>query len=558
MYEIFGKNHNFAVYKIVINNINLKIMKLNFYVTVFFALLNVGIISAQEKVECWDRFELAFQHKANSNPFNVKISATFTNGNSNKTVTGFYDGDNTYRIRFMPTETGEWKYVTSSSVGSMNKQKGGFTAVPASKNNHGMVMVDRMYHFKYADGTQYYPFGTTSYAWTHASEAAQEETVKYLAESGFNKIRMCIFPKEDTQYKEDPPYLPFVVKSVTTNDRGRKNYVFDYEQFNPEFFQNLEKRIDQLKEAGIEADLIIFHPYDAGYWDFDKMPEQVDIRYIEYLTARLSSFRNVWWSLANEWDYLRRKTVDNWKTLTKAVVKNDPYRHLCSIHGGTAVYFDYGMPEYTHVSIQDEGPVQSSTSSATLRLIFHKPVICDEVGYEGNYARWARYSPQQMTYLVTNGVMGGIYVTHGECYLYNNEPLHLAIGGKLKGESWKRIKFLRSILEEAPNPIEMSDISRDFLTSTAGDGYYFINFGKQIQDSWIFNLPARNEIYKRPTPGSRFKVDIINVWEMTVTEYPDTFEISNPNDYRVYDKDVKKVRLPDAPYLLLRIRQINN
>ena len=532
------------------------IMKLNIFVILFTILVSFSNIAAQEKIECWDRYEISFQHKAKGNPFNVKISATFTNWHTKITVNGFYDGNDTYRIRFMPAETGEWSYVTTSSAGSMNKQKGSFTAVPASKNNRGMVVVDRKYHFKYADGTQYYPFGTTSYAWTHASEATQEETVKVLAESGFNKIRFCVFPKEDAQYKEEPPYLPFVVKNTTTSNNGRKKPVFDYEQFIPEFFQNLEKRIDQLKDAGIEADLIIFHPYDAGYWDFDKMPEQVDIRYVEYLTARLSSFRNVWWSLANEWDYLKSKTVDNWKTLTKVVVKNDPYRHLCSIHGGTAVYFDYWMPEYTHVSIQDEGPVQSSTSSATLRMIFHKPVICDEVGYEGNYARWGRYSPQQMTYLVTNGAMGGIYVSHGETYLYDNEPLHLAIGGKLKGESWKRIKFLRSILEEAPNPIEMSDISRDFLTSTAGDGYYFINFGKQIQDSWLFNLPERNEIYKRPAPGSRFKVDIINIWEMTVTEYPEIFEISKPTDHRVYDINMKKVRIPDAPYILLRIRMI--
>ena len=213
-------------------------MKLNIiYITVFFTLLNFGIVTAQEKVECWDRFELAFQHKASGNPFKVKISATFTNGKTTKTVTGFYDGDNTYRIRFMPTETGEWKYLTSSGVSSMNKQKGSFTAIPASKNNRGMVSVDRKYHFKYADGTQYYPFGTTSYAWTHASEATQEETVKYLAESGFNKIRMCVFPKEDAQYKEDPPYLPFVVKKVITNKDGKRKYTFDYEQFVPNFFQ---------------------------------------------------------------------------------------------------------------------------------------------------------------------------------------------------------------------------------------------------------------------------------------------------------------------------------
>ncbi|MDR0812368.1 MAG: DUF5060 domain-containing protein [Paludibacter sp.] len=522
----------------------------------FFFIFTIFSICAQQQVECWDRFEISLKHKTSGNPFNVKLSATFTNGNITQTVSGFYDGDDTYRIRFMPAETGEWRYITSSNAGAMNRQRGSFTAIPASADNHGIVQVDRMYHFKYSDGKQYYPFGTTSYAWTHADEATQDETVRVLAESGFNKIRMCVFPKGDAQYKKEPPYLPFVVKNVTTDEKGRKNYTFDYERFNPEFFQHLEKRIDDLKAAGIEADLIILHPYDEGLWGFDRMSNSVDMKYVEYLVARLSAFRNVWWSLANEWDYLKTKTVEDWKTLTRAVVKNDAYRHLCSIHGGTATYFDYWMPEFTHVSIQDEAPVQNSTAGATLRMIFHKPVICDEVGYEGNYARWGRYSPQQMTFLVTNGVMGGIYVSHGECYLYGNEPLHLAIGGQLKGESWRRIKFLRGIMESAPNPVEMSDISRDFLTSTAGDGYFFINLGKQIQDSWLFNLPARNEIYKRPATGSHYKVDIINIWEMTITEYPETFEISAPSDHRVYDKNFKKVRLPDAPYILLRIREV--
>ena len=97
-------------------------------------------------------------------------------------------------------------------------------------------------------------------------------------------------------------------------------------------------------------------------------------------------------------DYVKAKTVDDWKLLTKTVVENDPYRHLCSIHGATATYFDYWMPEFTHVSIQDEAPVLSSTASATLRKIYRKPVICDEVGYEGNLPyRWGRLSPQQMT-----------------------------------------------------------------------------------------------------------------------------------------------------------------
>lgn len=53
-----------------------------------------------------------------------------------------------------------------------------------------------------------------------------------------------------------------------------------------------------------------------------------------------------------------------------------------------------------------------------------------------------------------------------------------AQGGSLKGESWKRVKFLRTILEAAPYPLEMADISRDLVTSTAGPDYYLVNMGK--------------------------------------------------------------------------------
>lgn len=67
------------------------------------------------------------------NPFDIRLSATFVCGKEKKTVEGFYDGENTYRIRFMPAVAGEWRYVTSSSIGAMNGRKGTFTVIPAGK-----------------------------------------------------------------------------------------------------------------------------------------------------------------------------------------------------------------------------------------------------------------------------------------------------------------------------------------------------------------------------------------------------------------------------------------
>ncbi len=55
----------------------------------------------------------------------------------------------------------------------------------------------------------------------------------------------------------------------------------------------------------------------------------------------MSSFRNIWWSLANEYDFLRELKPEYWDTFTHTVVGNDPYSHLCSIHTYTAKYYKY-------------------------------------------------------------------------------------------------------------------------------------------------------------------------------------------------------------------------
>ena len=51
---------------------------------------------------------------------------------------------------------------------------------------------------------------------------------------------------------------------------------------------------------GIQADVILFHPYDR--WGYSKMGKEMNERYVRYMIARISAYRNVWWSLANEWD----------------------------------------------------------------------------------------------------------------------------------------------------------------------------------------------------------------------------------------------------------------
>lgn len=524
------------------------------YVATFLSV----VAFAQSSVQQWGRFETSFNYNVPGNGFtDVSLSATFTNGDTSIKVNGFYDGGNTFKIRFMPPTLGTWNYITNSNVNLLKNKRGSFECTVAIGKNHGPVKVQNKFHFGYADGKVFYPIGTTAYAWNHMGKVLQQQTFNSLQQSGFNKIRMCVFPKNYDLVVEEPELFPYEKNASAIS----KNNQWNLSRFNPVFFSRLEEQIEALQSLGIEVDLIVFHPYDKGRWGFDAMSQEDNFRYIHYLTARLSSFKNIWWSVANEWDLVKPKSHEDWVALTKEIYNSDPYRHLLSIHGSTAKYFEYWMPEITHVSVQDEAPVMHEGVVPILRNVYGKPVICDEVGYEGNLTqRWGRYSGEEMTRLMWNGIMGGAYVTHGETYAYhdNTDTIFWAKGGTFKGSSWKRAAFLRKILEENPGPLEPADVSRDMRTATAGEGTYYIYWGKEIQELWYFNLPAKNGHFKAPQKGERYKVEIIDTWEMTVKSVADEFTLGELKDYRYFDRDMKKIRLPMKPYLALRITKINN
>ena len=171
------------------------------------------------------------------------------------------------------------------------------------------------FHFAYADGTPYKQLGTTCYVWTHQPDALQEQTLKTLAASPFNKIRFCVFPKRYSWNTNEPPMYAFEGKPRN----------FDTTRFNPGFFQHFERRILDLQKLGIEADIILLHPYDEGAWGFDRMTPLEDDRYLRYVVARFAAFRNVWWSLANEYDFMEHKTEEDWERIGQLVSRSDPF-----------------------------------------------------------------------------------------------------------------------------------------------------------------------------------------------------------------------------------------
>ena len=137
------------------------------------------------------------------------------------------------------------------------------------------------------------------------------------------------------------------------------------------------------------------HPYDR--WGFSMMKAEDDDRYWKYVLARFSAYRNVWWSLANEYDLMHEKTLSDWERYAGIICEKDPYHHLRSIHNCKA-YYDYNLPWITHCSIQRTETYRSSELVNEWREKYHKPVILDEICYEGNIQfGWGNISGEEMT-----------------------------------------------------------------------------------------------------------------------------------------------------------------
>ena len=155
----------------------------------------------------------------------------------------------------------------------------------------------------------------------------QQQTLETLKTSPFNKIRMCVFPKHYAYNQNEPELYPF--------ERDDELNI-DLERFSPVFCQHFERQVGALRALGIEADIIIFHPYD--HWGHSRMDSETDDRYIRYLVARLAAYRNVWWSMANEFDFLAAKTMSDWDRFFRVLMEADPYNHLRGIHNGAVRY----------------------------------------------------------------------------------------------------------------------------------------------------------------------------------------------------------------------------
>jgi hypothetical protein len=487
-----------------------------------------------QQINQWRPYELTLTGPSTGNPFiDVTLTATFTQNAHQVSVNGFYDGEGVYKVRYMPASEGRWEVETHSNVTQLNGHTDIFECIPAESGNHGPV-VTRDTHFSYADGSSYIPFGTTAYEWALQPENVRQQTLASLKKTRFNKIRMDFFPKSAKFNTVEPEMYPFEGQpTVLThglfdhNEWFPKEIGFDFTRFNPKYFQSFETQIKRMDALGIEADIILFQPYD--HWGFARMGMENNKRYLKYLIARFASFKNVWWSMANEHDLMNlvgQISLSDWDEIGQTIQANDPSAHLLSIHNfydppqhkhTTNNWYDYSKPWITHLGVQTDNVFFVPKWIKEYR----KPVIIDEMRYEGNIDfGWGDMTGHQMFDLFTRTILRGGGATHGEVYIDKPDtlrPIWWAHGGQLYGESYKRINFLKDLLEEQ---------GYDYVKPMATDGPHWelavgarpdlkkilIYFGEnQSEFEWFDFLPE----------GKKYSAELIDSWNMTRKAFPD-------------------------------------
>jgi len=270
--------------------------------------------AAAEPVAKWSRWERTFTAPTERDDIALTLSLTSPSGKKHQTD-GFFDGGNTYRVRFMPGETGEWSYTSASApaVDGLHGSKGTFRVEASDSQNpllqRGPVRVaEEGRYLVHADGTPFFWLGDTT--WNGPAKSTAEDWQTYLADrqdKHFNVI----------QYNA---VVPWRAAQTDANGNaaftGRKNI-----QINPEYFQRLDKRIDAVNDAGmVAAHILIWSLTDKDPGKY--LPEEDVVKIVRYQLARYGAHHMVW-ILAGDNPY-QGERAQRWKRIGRKVFGDNP------------------------------------------------------------------------------------------------------------------------------------------------------------------------------------------------------------------------------------------
>lgn len=516
---------------------------------------------AQAEVPKWSMFEVNLTSSESSSNWytdpNANVTAIF-NGPAGvtKRVSGFWDGSNSFKVRFTPTVEGAWTYRTTSPNAGLNGRSGKFTCVKPPATKHGFLRIDAKhpYSFVWDDGTRYFMWGQSYYDVIISGLANDnwKESVDKSLVYGMNKIRMHLYAQSyyepGVEFNGYPDAQPYLGASKSP----------DQNQLNFPYWRKLDEMVQYMASKGLVTDLIVANPY----WDNREFgtDEQND-RLVKYVVARYAGYTNVIWCLANEWDlsahYYKGKHPQNkadFDRMGGILSANDPWRaegeflRPLSIHNTTIGFEFFGSSWPTYAIIQYGGWNPDYTNgdkwgnAGIVHNLGHKmPVVNDEYGYIGQTDPKPRIRVN-MTRTRLRGAIWGIataggYGSAGDFRITPNQKGNVEITGDWYDapEEYSDLKTMIDFF--TTKGIEYWKMSSQNELLTAGKQTYVLAEGGRqyviysaVGGNFSVNLAAGNYDARRydPTDGTEMSLGIV------AGGGPRKFSVPTNHDYVVY------------------------
>ncbi len=175
---------------------------------------------------------------------------------------------------------------------------------------------------------------------------------------------------------------------------------------------------------------------------------------------------------------------------------------------------------------------------------YKKPVVLDEIAYEGNIQHgWGNISGEEMLRRFWEAAVRGGYPGHGETYMHPQDILWWSHGGELHGESHKRFGFLLDIMKETPGiglmPYEkcgwdeVCAVPEESTSQIKAVKEYYLFY-------YSFMRPSFRDFYF--DDETAFEVRVLDTWNMTV-------------ENRGIHKGKFRVELPGKQYMAVQIKK---
>jgi hypothetical protein len=318
------------------------------------------------EVHVWEVQEVILESSRNyENPYaEVVCWMELSGAGFQKRVYGFWDGGRTFRIRFVTTSPGEWRWVIGSNQpddAGLSNGRGTLRAVDWTEaekkqniNRRGFLRTTANGRaLQHADGTPFFMIGDT---WLAASTwrlpwrgvrpetdyvpgpgISFEEAVAWRKRQGYNSISfIAAFPNWEADYhgatyaNADGVYLRNAWEkfghwaanavistadgAITTakdmaDENGERPFAVvpdreglaDFDRINPAYFRSLDRKMRHLSEEGFVPFLETVRRDHGPSWKAYFKFNESFARYVQYLVARYGAYNLIFSGIHLDW-----------------------------------------------------------------------------------------------------------------------------------------------------------------------------------------------------------------------------------------------------------------